>query len=361
LLNITGDSVARVCIALEEWLPARVSQHVSIIRPDPSELDSHFLRYFLASPNQQAQMLGLASSGATRNALTKGMIEDFRVPCPNLNEQREIADFLSAFDEKIELNRRMNTTLEAMAQALFKSWFVDFDPVKAKAAGRAPEGMDADTAALFPSAFAESEQGPIPKGWQRGKLGELCFNHREGVKPGEVEPDTPYIGLEHMPRKCIALDDWAYASEAESGKSSFRTGDILFGKLRPYFHKAGVAPIDGVCSTDILVIRPIAHEFFGIALGHLSSVELINYADKHSNGAKMPRTKWEDLAAYQIVIPSKDVALSLSIVTLAAVEKIRGNIAESRTLAELRDALLPRLISGQLRIPEAEKMAEAAR
>ncbi len=248
----------------------------------------------------------------------------------------------------------MNATLEAMAQALFKSWFVDFDPVKAKAAGSAPKGMDADTAALFPSEFEESELGLIPKRWRVGKLGDVCLNIRQTITPSEIDPDTPYMGLEHMPRKCIALDAWASASQAESGKSLFTKGDILFGKLRPYFHKVGVATVNGVCSTDILVIRPAEKAWFGVSLCHLFSEELIAHADRLSNGAKMPRTKWEDLAGYNIVIPPEKLAAIFSDLAFSATDKIRANVLESRRLAEIRDALLPKLISGQLRIPAAE-------
>jgi type I restriction enzyme S subunit len=159
LLNITGDSVARVCLALPQYLPARVNQHVAIIRPNPLVFDSRFVRYFLASEYQQDLMLGLAAAGATRNALTKSMIEDFKVPCPPLDVQRDIADNLSALDDRISLLRETNATLEAIAQALFKSWFVDFDPVRAKLEGRTPEGMDEATAQLFPDSFEESELG----------------------------------------------------------------------------------------------------------------------------------------------------------------------------------------------------------
>lgn len=130
LLNITGDSVARVCLVPSKYLPARVNQHVAIIRPDPGIFDGRFLRYFLSSPYQQSLMLGLSAAGATRNALTKGMIEDFKAPCPSMRTQRIISETLTALDDRIALLRETNTTLEAIAQALFKSWFVDFDPVR---------------------------------------------------------------------------------------------------------------------------------------------------------------------------------------------------------------------------------------
>src|ERR1035437_3358440 len=129
LLNITGDSVARACKVDPNVLPARVNQHVAIIRTDSRQLDARFLRYYLVSPEMQTRLLSWAGSGGTRNALTKGMIESFGVLAPrDVAEQRAIAHILGTLDDKIELNRRMNGTLEAMARALFNSWFVYFDP-----------------------------------------------------------------------------------------------------------------------------------------------------------------------------------------------------------------------------------------
>ena len=136
LLNITGDSVARACQVAPDVLPARVNQHVAIIRPDSVNLDPGYLRYYLVSPEMQTLLLSWAGSGGTRNALTKGMIESLEIPIPPLPEQRAIAHVLGTLDDKIELNRRMNQTLEEMARVLFKSWFVDFDPVRGKIGGR---------------------------------------------------------------------------------------------------------------------------------------------------------------------------------------------------------------------------------
>ncbi len=194
-----------------------------------------------------------------------------KITLPVIEIQREIREVLGAFDDKIELNRQMSHTLEAMMLAIFRSWFIDFDPVIAKAEGLQPNGMNANTVALFPSHFVESEMGPIPEGWRGGRIGDIAENRRSGVKPGAIAPETPYIGLEHMPRRSVALTKWGTAQQVNSGKYNFEVGDILFGKLRPYFHKVGIAPVTGVCSTDILVVKPNEHKWFGFTLGHLSS------------------------------------------------------------------------------------------
>ena len=191
LLNITGDSVARVCQVASDVLPARVNQHVAIIRPDSFNLDPGYLRYFLVSPEMQTMLLSWAGSGGTRNALTKGLIESLEIPLPlpPIAEQRAIAHVLGTLDDKIELNRRINETLEEMARALFKSWFVDFEPVWAKMDGRwrrgeSLPGLPAEHYDLFPDRLVDSELGEIPEGWEVRGLPEI-MDYKEG--PGIVD------------------------------------------------------------------------------------------------------------------------------------------------------------------------------
>ena len=355
LLNITGDSVARVCQVVPDVLPARVNQHVAIIRPDSDNLDMGYLRYYLVCPEIQTLLLSWAGSGGTRNALTKGMIESLEVPLPSLPEQRAITHVLSTLDDKIELNRRMNETLEAMARALFKSWFVNFDPVRVKIEGRwrrgeSLPGLPADLYDLFPDRLVPSELGEIPAGWEVKELGEVSNERRSSVQPKDIEDGTPYIALEHMPRGSISLDDWGTGDGLASGKFRFNTGDILFGKLRPYFHKVGVAPVNGVCSTDIVVVTPQASQWFGVVLCHTSSKEFVDYTDAASTGTKMPRTKWSDMARYKIALPSGDVTRAFGDVVQPWINSMLSAIHESRSLAAQRDALLPRLVSRELAV-----------
>ena len=158
-----------------------------------------------------------------------------------------------------------------------------------------------------------------------------------------------------MPRRCIALTDWAAGDGLESNKFQFRKGEILFGKLRPYFHKVGVAPADGICSTDIVVVVPRATKWFGFVLGHVSSVDFVEYTDAASTGTKMPRTSWADMARYKLVLPPEALATSFNDLTCPWIGRILAGIHKSRTLAALRDALLPKLISGALRVKDAER------
>lgn len=357
LITIVG-SVGQVAIVpkgLEGWNIARA---VALVRPKVPSM-ARWIALFLRSPVAQ-HALGVAANTTVQTTINLKDLKQLSVPIPPKEELEGIAATLSALDDKIALLRETNATLEAIAQALFKSWFVDFDPVRAKAEGRDPEGVPPEVADLFPSEFEDSELGEIPKGWRVGKLGEISRNLRVGAKPEELTDDTAYIGLEHMPRQSIALEDWESASKVESGKSRFRKGQILFGKLRPYFHKVGIAPLDGVCSTDILVIEPSSPAWHAVCVCHYSSKALIEHATQLSNGAKMPRTNWSDLANYRIVVPPDEVAQAFEDIVSPLLSRIPENVHGAKTLAETRDALLPRLMSGKLRIPEIQEAIEEA-
>ena len=270
---------------------------------------------------------------------------------PSLEEQRAIARVLGALDDRIELNRRMSETLEEMARALFRSWFMDFDPVRAKVAGQ-PSGLPPDLDALFPESFEASELGEVPAGWDVKTLGDVATERRHRETPEAMAPDTPYIGLDHMPRHSIALSEWGTAEGLASNKSRFVQGDILFGKLRPYFHKVGVAPLDGVCSTDIVVLSPRFPDWSGFVLGHVSSEEFVNHTDAVSTGTKMPRTKWKDMARYAVATPDWSVVSAFNERVQVCVRRIISAILQSRALAEQRDALLLRLVSGEVRLKQ---------
>lgn len=326
-----------------------LGQRMVLIRPVSDVLDTRFLRYWLNSPIMSRHLLGFRD-GSVAERLNMSTIRALPVPLPPLAEQRAMTSILGPLDDKIDLNRRMNATLEATARALFQSWFVDFDPVRAKAEGRQPDGMDAETAALFPDRFVESPLGWIPEGWEVGRIGGVAENSRRSVNPQDLPVGTLYIGLEHMPQKSITLSEWGTANDVESNKSLFYRGEFLFGKLRPYFHKVGVAPIDGICSTDILVVTSVSDSWMGFVLFHISSDALVAYTTTLSSGTKMPRTSWRDIAEYVVVLPSENIAAVFSELVNPMLQKLIANVHELHVLTETRDALLPKLISGEVRV-----------
>ena len=292
--------------------PAFGSTEFIVIRARSGTTTDGFAYYLAQSRIVRDYAVSKMTGSSGRQRVPTDVFERLLLNLPPLPIQQRIAHILGTLDDKIELNRRMNESLEAMARAIFKSWFIDFDPVrrnmekKRSSHGRQAVGEDAD--ALFPAEFQNSELGLIPKGWEVGKLGEVAENPRRSARPEETEPATPYIGLEHMPRRSIAIGKWGTVGGLESGKFRYNHGEILFGKLRPYFHKVGLAPFEGVCSTDILVIKPKHSDWLGLVMSHVSSDDFVRYTDARSAGTKMPRTNWDDMADYQIVIPPAEIA-----------------------------------------------------
>ena len=354
--SLVAEGAGKCTIVLDVTESTTFESSIIRARPDTTKSDSLFLYYYFKSPHGLHALDSIRRQVAVAG-ITGSDLAGLNVQIPPLSHQRVIAHILGTLDDKIELNQRMNETLEAMTQMLFKSWFVDFDPVRAKAAGRDP-GLPQSLADLFPARLVPHALGEIPEGWTVRNLGDVAEHIRHSAQPHQIDPETPYIGLENMPKRCIALSDWTTGGVIESNKFEFRRGDLLFGKLRPYFHKVGVAPIDGVCSTDIVVVRPQQQAWFGLVLGHVSSVEFIHHADAGSTGTRMPRTNWNEMARYRLALPPVSVAKSFDTLIRSSVERIISNIHESRTLASQRDALLPKLTSGELRIKDGEQLME---
>lgn len=355
-LTLTGD-VLGLMARVPEDQPYLVNQGVNIVRLSDGVIWDYII-YWTNSPVYRAHMKAHAV-GSTQIHIRKDAFIGAPLWLPPQSEQQRIVSMLGALDGMIDAYQRTAETLEKLMRALFRSWFIDFDPVHDKMAGRRPAHMDDDIAKLFPKTLGELETGAVRLGWRRGVLGEIAYAPRRGVQPSEIDPQTAYIGLEHMPRRRIALSEWGSAEDVTSGKSRFSRGDILFGKLRPYFHKVGVAPLDGVCSTDIIVITPSQPEYFGLALCHASSDAMIQHTDASSSGTKMPRTSWHDLSRFGIMVPPITLASAFTAKIRPLVELIISNIHEGRVLVELRDSLLPRLLSGELRVSDAERQVEA--
>lgn len=280
----------------------------------------------------QANMSGAAQPNANAQVLTS-----FPMLLPPLSTQRKIAAILSAYDDLIENNTRRIAILEEIAQKLYREWFVRF---------RFPGHEDIP--------LVDSELGPIPQGWKSEQLGELAQQVRRNVQPEDVHPKTPYIGLGHMPEKSIALTDWGTADETVSTKLAFERGEILFGKIRPYFHKVGVAPVNGVSSTDAIIIVPRSDRHYCLVLACVSSTDFVDHATQTSKGTKMPRADWDVLVRYPVLIPPEPIYGQFRDLIGLIVDYIVNAIHRNRNLRQTRDLLLPRLISGELDVSELD-------
>lgn len=256
-------------------------------------------------------------------------LKEEEIPLPDLPTQRKIAGILSAYDDLIENNLRRIKILEQMAQSLYREWFVHFRFPGHESAG-----------------FIDSELGQIPKGWEIKKLGELADQMRRGVSKGELDGIVRYVGLEHIPRQSLALDAWEEATELGSNKLTFERGEVLFGKIRPYFHKVSVAPFDGICSADTIVIRSKKQEHRALVTACVFTEAFVAHATATSNGSKMPRTDWKVLKDYPHVLPPKELLARFSALFENAVAQQQNLVSRNQNLRRTRDLLLPKLLSG---------------
>ncbi len=314
--------------------PAILSSQVAGVRA--KRIEQKFLACFIESPFFY-DAIKPHFFGSTRDNISPNQIRLTSIPFPPLPTQRKIAAVLSPYDDLIENNTRRIKILEEMAGTIYRQWFVEF---------------------RFPGhekvPMVESELGLIPQGWEVGKLGDLAESVRRNIKPSDMNQETPYFGLEHLPRKSIALSNWDSVDSINSTKLAFKKGEILFGKIRPYFHKVGVAPLDGICSSDTIVIRPKRNECFAITLSYVSSEHFIEYATTTSQGTKMPRADWKVLVKYPVVIPPDQITQRFSGFLRDVIDKIQNLIFRNRNLRQTRDLLLPKLISGKIDVSDLD-------
>ncbi len=329
LVAMTGATAGKVGKIRTER-PVLLNQRIAKIAP--VEADHAFIWSVVSSAEYQETFFHLADGAAQPN-MSGGQIESVEIPLPPLPVQRRIADILSAYDELIGNSQQRIRILEAMARALYREWFVHF---------RFPGHENHPCVA--------SSLGEIPKGWEVKKLADIAENMRRNVPKGELVEPSPYVGLEHIPRRSLTLDAWETATELGSNKLEFKKGEVLFGKIRPYFHKVSVAPFDGLCSADTIVIRSRRPEHYAFVVACVSSDAFVAHASATANGAKMPRANWEVLEKYEVVIPKGKVAEQFSALTADIIAQQQALIFQIQNLRRTRDLLLPRLLSGQMEI-----------
>ncbi len=307
-----------------------LGQRTVHLRPNRDKVDPDFLCYFLLAPVQQGKLLA-GETGATSKHVNMMDIRKLELAgLPDLSTQRAVGAILATYDDLIENNRRRIQLLEESARQLYKEWFVRL---------------------RFPGHEHVNVVDGVPEGWERKTLGDLCKEIRESVSPEAVEPDTPYIGLEHMPRRSISLGEWGKAEHVSSSKHRFRAGEILFGKIRPYFHKVGVAFVDGVASSDAIIIRQSEDILSGLVLMVVSSDEFVAVtAQTMREGSKMPRADWKQMQQYPVPVPSAGLLSSFDGMVQAIVEQLRTLSSLNNKLREARDLLLPRFMSGEITV-----------
>ena len=290
-------------------------------------------------------------AGGTVPTLNRNHLTQIEVPLLDLAHQESIGGVLRNLDAKIAANNALSKTLEDIAQTIFKSWFIDFDPVKAKMAGEKPAGMDAATAALFADSFEETELGLIPNGWKATKLSFSLKLHKSTIKAGPFTESVPYVPVDQIGAKDIFLKNSMQGSEAKTSLVSFKKNDILFGAMRPYFHKVVLAPFNGTTRTTTFVLRAINPHYLSHSLFTVYQENAVAYATNNSQGTTIPYAVWNNsFEDFPIVLPPEPIAKAFNNLVLSILEFGYSLIAQNRSLVEIRDGLLPRLISGELQI-----------
>jgi type I restriction enzyme S subunit len=337
--------------------PMTFNQDVKALRPKPHVRSDYLPYLLLGNKDRLLSLVDLAGHGTGR--LNSDELKALDVALPPLDQQRAIAHILGTLDDKIELNRRMSETLEAMARALFKSWFVDFDPVRAKAEGRAP-GLPQPLADLFPARLVDSELGEIPEGWEVGMLADLSALNPEvwskQTRPSEIK----YVDLSNTKWGRIEAVTAYEATDAPSrAQRVLRPGDTIVGTVRPANGSYSfISEVGLTGSTGFAVLRPHTAQHAEFVYLAATAAENIDALAHLADGGAYPAVRPEIVAAAPVVLPHEEVLSRFSLAVAPLLSKIAQSQEESRTLAALRDTLLPKLISGELRVENAKGLLE---
>jgi type I restriction enzyme, S subunit len=347
-----------------QGLDCAIGQNLVVLRANGISVAPQYLRWLVRGPEWWEEVRKFLNVGAVFDSLKCRDIPGFELSIPPIEEQCRISRLLDALDDRMEHNRTLAANLEAIARALFKSWFVDFDPVRARAAGEAPLGLAPDLAALFPDRFVESVLGEIPEGWTVKALDEAFqLNPKRNLPKGTL---AQYLDMSNTPTRGHVPDQIAY--RAFHSGSKFSNGDTLLARITPCLENGKAAFVDflpehevGWGSTEFIVMRPKAPlpAYFGYLLARHAPFKAHAISSMSGTSGRQ-RVQPDSLATWELVVPSPPVGEAFGNI----VEPLRASIAcahaEIRALTQLRDLLLPRLISGKLRVQDAEQALEVA-
>lgn len=337
LVNSTGvGTLGRVARCTSENEKLLADSHVTIVRADPEKINPLYLFYVLRLNEPVIVELGAGSTGQTElSRLTLGSLQ---IPVPSINIQQKIAEMLLSLEEKVLLNQRLASSLEEIAQTIFKSWFVDFDPVKAKMAGEKPAGMDSATAALFPDTMEDSELGVVPKTWEIKMLGEVV--------------DISWGDTKTTKASYVTNGFKAYSAKGQDGfltKFDYSEMGIVLSAIGANCGKTWLATGKWSCIKNTM--RIIGTPSYPDAIPYIYF--LTNRLDFwERRGTAQPFIGQEDSRSLRILFPGRYLVDRFSEITTPIFDKINKISEENDVLNELRDSLLPRLISGELQIPE---------
>jgi type I restriction enzyme S subunit len=341
-----------------------LAQRIIALRGRPNTLDNLFLKYSLQSSYVQEQLRARAS-GTTVLGIKQSELRRVTLMLPPISEQRAIADILGPLDDRIALNRRMNETLEAMARALFKSWFVDFDPVRAKAEGRTPTGMDAEIGELFPSEFVDGQMGAVPKGWAAVPLYDIA-TYVNGAAYAAFQPNGDRRGLPIVKiaeLKAGVTDQTKFSDVEMPAKYRLSTGEILFSwsgnpdtSIDTFVWTHGPAWLN----QHIFRVQPHRDEERSWVMSTLKYLRPV-FAEiaRNRQTTGLGHVTAGDMKRLLVVRPTSRIILAWAKTVGPVIERVFRNMIEGQHLARVRDVLLPALLSGEISVPAADTALEA--
>lgn len=347
-----GDTImARITPCLENGKTAKVklldknevgfgSTEFVVLRPKKDFTTEDFVYYIAISPYIRDIAIKSMTGTSGRQRVQIDVIKNISISLPPLHEQKAIAKILSDIDEKIEINNRINKVLEEIAQTIFKRWFVDFEFPNENGEPYKSSGGE----------MVESELGPIPKGWEVKRLGDLITRNKEKFKHKKQWYMLDIIDLSVMPRFSISISEFSRGYNFDTNIYKLNEYDILFGSIRPYFGKAGFSPINGGVAGTVYSFQPIDKSNYSFILFLISSRGFIDYSISMSRGTKMPVVSFEDIGNYLVPYNEKTIK-KFNDMTIDFIKIIKTNIIKNKLLASIRDTLLPKLMSGEIRVP----------
>ena len=328
-----GDTImARITPCLENGKTAKVSilddgevgfgSTEYIVFRAKDGVDEDFIYYLVCSPLVREPAIKSMVGSSGRQRVQTDVVQNLEIMVPDYEEQRRISGLLKLLDDKIAANTEVNNNLEKQARALFKSWFISYDPF----------------------------QKTMPSNWRTGKLKELLQLKRQSIKAGN-NTELPYLPIDIIPMNSFALTDFKPNEDAKSSLVKFDKDDIIIGAMRVYFHRIILAPCAGITRTTCFTLVPYQKEYLSFAFLYCDQDSSIDYAQRTSKGSTMPYAVWEGgLGEMEINIPSQQIAEEFNMLVLPMLRKIQYSYFENKYLKELRDSLLPHLISGEIDI-----------
>ncbi|MGX7075161.1 restriction endonuclease subunit S [Globicatella sanguinis] len=336
LITLVGNGIGNVTMAPSN--KSVIVQNTIGLRTNKNASNT-FLYYLLLFYQDEIKNF---NRGTSQPSIKKTDLFNLAIQIPPLQEQKAIAHILSTLDDKIGVNNQINKTLENMAQAIFKQWFVDFEFPNENGEPYKSSGGE----------MVESELGMIPKGWEVKELGEIIDIIKQGTKPGEHLKDRKYNPIDTLPMKSIAINDFKPYEEAKSSLILFEKYDILIGAMRVYFHRVNLAPYKGITRTTTFVLRSKRIQDVPYNLFLLNMDETIDYAERTSKGSTMPYAVWDNgLSNMLTAYSNKELRNNFFEIIQPMLETIMKRSAENEVLIKLRDSILPKLMFGKIRVP----------